>query len=308
MDRVLLLAALAVLCIGVAAAARYDDYYYGDDIDPHYGAVGAGDYMADYTAPANYDYPSYDDYGQRGYGAGSPYRGQRGDATRYGHRNYHRPTMVQYAKSYHPKPQKEFVPVVIKKKKQKKKKILTTHHGFYSPGGTAMFGKFKDLHSCMKACEITPTCFAGDFNPWLGKCFLHSNLTACASLRSHKAITHFKKVPCNVLESSRGYIVLGASVTHGIEIKGIDSLQDCLKKCATAGGGIAPDDAEVQNTPQLCCNIDYDFATHKCFFHLCGTSAQTIAQFCAPVPEAPLNSVPSPSTISITLCPLAPPP
>jgi hypothetical protein len=75
-------------------------------------------------------------------------------------------------------------------------KILTTHHGFFIRGGTAMFGKFKDLHSCEKACEITPTCFAGDFNPWLGKCFLHSNLTACAPMSSHKAITHFKKVPC----------------------------------------------------------------------------------------------------------------
>ncbi len=48
-----------------------------------------------------------------------------------------------------------------------------------------------------------------------------------------------------ILESTRGYITLGASVTHGIEIKGIDTLQDCIKKCATAGGGIAPTMATV---------------------------------------------------------------
>ena len=76
-------------------------------------------------------------------------------------------------------------------------KIISVHSGFYTPGGTQMFGKFKDLHSCQKACDLTPTCFSGDFNPWLGKCYIHSNLTACDSMRSHKAITHFKKIPCS---------------------------------------------------------------------------------------------------------------
>ena len=88
-------------------------------------------------------------------------------------------------------------------------KTLSVQQGFFIPGGTAMFGKFKDLHSCIKACEITPTCFAGDFNPWLGKCFFHGNTTACGSMQAHKAITHFKKVPCgkNVLPSQSMHII-----------------------------------------------------------------------------------------------------
>ena len=105
-----------------------------------------------------------------------------------------------------------------------------------------------------------------------------------------------------ILESSRGYITLGASVTHGIEIKGVDTLQDCIKKCATAGGGIAAINAEIATTPQICCNLDYDFATHKCYFHPCVDMTIAVAQFCAAVPEAPLNSIRNPSSISITLC------
>ena len=76
-------------------------------------------------------------------------------------------------------------------------KIVATFSGFYIPGGTQMFGKFQDLHTCEKACELTPTCFAGDYNPWLKKCFMHNNLTACQSMRTHDKITHFKKVPCS---------------------------------------------------------------------------------------------------------------
>ena len=60
-----------------------------------------------------------------------------------------------------------------------------------------MFGKFKSLKSCMKACGATPHCFAGDYDPWLGKCYFHSNLTACDSLSAHSKITHFKKIPCS---------------------------------------------------------------------------------------------------------------
>ena len=60
-----------------------------------------------------------------------------------------------------------------------------------------MFGKFKSLKSCMKACGATPHCFAGDYNPWLGKCYFHSNITACDGLSSHSKITHFKKIPCS---------------------------------------------------------------------------------------------------------------
>ena len=208
-----------------------------------------------------------------------------------------------------------------------------------------MFGKFKDLYSCKKACEITPTCFSGDFNPWLGKCYLHGNITACATMRSHKAITHFKKIPCgehvivtcnhsanlyldihsytlschfthaschditfvftDILESTRGFVILGVSVINGIEIKGVKCLSDCIKKCATAGGGVAALATTLVQEGQVCCHIDYDFATHKCYFHPCGDTATAVAQFCPAVDTIvgpPLNSISNPTTVSITIC------
>ena len=75
-------------------------------------------------------------------------------------------------------------------------KIISIDNGVYIPGGSQAFGKFRTLKECMKACGNTPTCFAGDFNPWLGKCYFHSNTTACAGMRTHKKLIHFKKVPC----------------------------------------------------------------------------------------------------------------
>ena len=75
-------------------------------------------------------------------------------------------------------------------------KILSIDKGLFIPGGVQVFGKFKSLKACMKACGATATCFAGDYNPWLGKCYFHSNVTACDNMKSHTKITHFKKIPC----------------------------------------------------------------------------------------------------------------
>jgi hypothetical protein len=78
-------------------------------------------------------------------------------------------------------------------------KIIAVYKGFYIPGGTQVFGKFKSLGDCKKACEITPTCFAADYNPGLKKCYVHSNLTACDNMRTHPSLVHIKKVPCGRL-------------------------------------------------------------------------------------------------------------
>ena len=76
-------------------------------------------------------------------------------------------------------------------------KIISIDKGFHIAGGTQVFGKFKKLKQCMKLCAAIPTCFAADYNPWLYKCYIHSNLTACAPLKAHKKFIHFKKVPCS---------------------------------------------------------------------------------------------------------------
>jgi len=75
-------------------------------------------------------------------------------------------------------------------------KIISVDKGFHIHGGTQLFGKFKSLKKCMKACAVTPTCFAGDFNPWLHKCYQHTNFTACDNLKAHPQFIHFSKVPC----------------------------------------------------------------------------------------------------------------
>ena len=41
-----------------------------------------------------------------------------------------------------------------------------------------------------------------------------------------------------VTDAPNGNVALGVSVQNGIEQKGIDSLQQCIKKCVNAGGGI----------------------------------------------------------------------
>jgi len=41
-----------------------------------------------------------------------------------------------------------------------------------------------------------------------------------------------------ITDAPRGAITLGASAVNGIEEKGVDSLQQCIKKCTNAGRGI----------------------------------------------------------------------
>jgi len=216
------------------------------------------------------------------------------------------------------KSQTKYVPVVVKKKK-KKQKIVSINKGVFVRGGTQVFGKFKSLKACMKACGATPTCFAGDYNPWLGKCFFHSNTTACNAMSSHSKITHFKKVPCAVTDAPRGRIILGAMLFGNTLQKGLDSLSDCLKKCANAGMGISsanPVDlaatAVLGNLP-LCYGINYDFGTHKCYFITnlhprLPDAARAIFSIC-PVAAAtdvrvPVDLVPNPSVVTILMCPI----
>ena len=107
----------------------------------------------------------------------------------------------------------------------------------------------------------------------------------------------------DILESSRGFIVLGASTLFGVEMKGIDTLQDCIKKCATAGNGVAATTDLVLTNNQICCNLDYDFATHKCYFHLCINPEFTREMYCETTTvNAPLNSIPNPTVVTITIC------
>jgi len=212
----------------------------------------------------------------------------------------------------------KYVPVVVKKKK-KKQKILTINKGVFIRGGTQVFGKFKSLKACMKACGATPTCFAGDYNPWVGKCYFHSNTTACNNMNSHSKITHFKKVPCEVTDAPRGRIILGAMHHATTFQKGVDSLSTCLKKCAGAGMGISsavPVDlaatAILGNLP-LCYGINYDFGTHKCYWITnlhprLPDAVRTIFSIC-PLTAAidvrvPVDLQPNPSVITVILCPI----
>lgn len=70
-----------------------------------------------------------------------------------------------------------------------------------------------------------------------------------------------------------------------------------FQKCATAGQGIAPDSVPENVAKQICFGIDYDFATHKCYFH-------TNELLCPPVEiiPTPASVVPAPSVINILLC------
>lgn len=199
------------------------------------------------------------------------------------------------------KKEKIYVPVVVKKKK-KKMKIISIQKGFFISGGTQLFGKYKSLKSCQKACAATPNCFAGDYNPWLNKCYIHSNFTACGILRSHKKLIHFKKVPCTFPEAPTGRVILGVQIFKAIEQKGIKSLSDCLKKCASAGGGIPAQVANIAD--QICFGIDYNFGSHKCYFHVNNNNPPD--HFCpndGTTPLVPRDTVPNPSVITILLCP-----
>ena len=82
-------------------------------------------------------------------------------------------------------------------------KIIAVDKGFYVPGGTQLYGKFLTLKACMKACALAPSCFSADYNPWLRKCYQHSNYTACNTRKSHSQFVHFSKVPCSKFVSVR---------------------------------------------------------------------------------------------------------
>jgi len=41
-----------------------------------------------------------------------------------------------------------------------------------------------------------------------------------------------------VVDAPTGRVTLGANMANGIEQKGIDTLQQCIKKCANAGLGV----------------------------------------------------------------------
>jgi len=41
-----------------------------------------------------------------------------------------------------------------------------------------------------------------------------------------------------ITDAPRGSITLGVSAVNGIELKGVDSLQQCMKACTNAGRGI----------------------------------------------------------------------
>ena len=75
-------------------------------------------------------------------------------------------------------------------------KTIAVYKGFYIPGGSQVFGKFRKVGDCKKSCATSPTCFSADYNPWLKKCYHHNNITACADMRTHPKLIHFKKVPC----------------------------------------------------------------------------------------------------------------
>merc|ERR1711894_749488 len=287
-----------------------------------YSAGGKGNYQYNYNDNYNYNsgksltemerelqamYKMYDNMGGfRDNGAESDIEGKSG----YG--------------GYHPMPppkpkvQTKYVPIVVKKKK-KKQKIVSINKGVFVRGGIQVFGKFKSLKACMKACGATPTCFAGDYNPWLGKCYFHSNTTACNNMASHSKITHFKKVPCEVTDAPRGRIILGAMHHATTFQKGVDSLSTCLKKCAGAGMGISsavPVDlaatAILGNLP-LCYGINYDFGTHKCYWITnlhprLPDAVRTIFSIC-PLTAAidvrvPVDLQPNPSVITVILCPI----
>lgn len=258
------------------------------------------------NANYNYDY-GYDDYYSNNYGGLSHAAREGGFYNSYS--DYE--TESSHGKSGHhhhhhaPKKQK-VVPVIIKKKKAKKTGKISTYQGMYIEGGTPVYGKFRDLKSCEKACDLTPTCFAGDYNTHTLKCYMHSNTTGCTSMKTHPSITHFKRVPCGnngLIISPRSLITLGVAVLRGIEQKEITNLLDCLKKCSTAGNGIAPAPASFDVHPQICFGIDYDFSTHKCFFHArmdhaCGTATDTVI-------KNSVHAIPAPTVINILICPMA---
>ena len=102
----------------------------------------------------------------------------------------------------------------------------------------------------------------------------------------------------DLVETPRGLITLGAQIFGGLEQRGIKSLQDCIKKCATAGSGIAPNHIPEELAQQVCFGIDYDFGSHKCYFH----TDETLCPELTPTIPTPVQLVEAPSVVNILLC------
>ena len=66
-----------------------------------------------------------------------------------------------------------------------------------------------------------------------------------------------------------------------------------FQKCATAGQGIAANQGAIAT--QTCFAIDYDFGTHKCFFH-------TNDALCQALVTTPASLSARSSSINILLC------
>ncbi|KAK2160183.1 hypothetical protein LSH36_138g02076 [Paralvinella palmiformis] len=270
-----------------------------DDRDEGYGGGGYGDRDEGYGGGGygdrdkGYGGGGYDDRDE-GYGGGYD-RDVGGYSNDYGQQQQGGYGRNKYKK----KPKIVYVPVYKPRKKKKKMKIISIMPGFFIAGGTQLYGKYKSLKYCEKACAATPSCFAGDYNPWLMKCYLHTNYTACETLRAHKKLVHFSKVPCQVPEAPLGLITLGAQLFRAIEQKGIKCLSDCLKRCATAGKGIPTSVADIGN--QLCFGVDYDFGSHKCYFHVDNTNNR-ICPADGSQPKTPRDLVANPAVVNIILC------
>ena len=71
--------------------------------------------------------------------------------------------------------------------------------------------------------------------------------------------------PNDLPTGSGSRVVLGAAMSFGIEMKGIDDLKSCMKKCLTLGGGVASGPTLIQTQAQLCVAINFDFATYRCY-------------------------------------------
>ena len=85
------------------------------------------------------------------------------------------------------------------------------------------------------------------------------------------AILKYAIIWIAITGAPRSRIHIGAQLFGGILQKGVLDLPTCLKKCINAGSGIAPAPTDLITAlqgGQQCFGIDYDFATHKCFFHV----------------------------------------
>jgi len=68
---------------------------------------------------------------------------------------------------------------------------------------------------------------------------MHSTRTKSIAVKTVKVYTRpLSLMNTDVVDAPTGHVTLGANMANGIEQKGIDTLQQCIKKCAAAGLGI----------------------------------------------------------------------